>query len=122
MTALHQRPAAQRGLTLIGLLFVLFVIGSAALLAMRVLPSAIEYQAVLKAIERSKLQPTPAAVRSAFDRAAQIDDIVSISGKDLEITPNPTNVPGFNVSFAYRKEMHLFGPASLVLDYTGNAH
>jgi len=116
-----RRAAPQRGIGLLGLLFVIFVIGFVALLAMRVAPSAIEYQAVLKAVERSKSQPTPAAVRSAFDRAAQIDDITSITGKDLEIVPNP-NAPGFDVSFAYRKELPLFGPASLLLNYTGNAH
>jgi len=119
------RPSAdprQRGIGLIGLLFVVFVIGFAALLTMRIVPSAIEYQAVLKAVERSKSQGTPAAVRSAFDRAAQIDDITSISGKDLEIEPNPNGIPGWKVSFAYRKELPLFGPASLLLNYTGSAH
>jgi hypothetical protein len=112
----------QRGLGLLGLLFVIFVIGFAALLVMRIVPSAIEYQAVLKAVERVKTQGTPATVRSAFDRAAQIDDITSISGKDLEIEPNPAGTPGFKVSFAYRKELPLFGPASLLLNYTGSAH
>ena len=112
----------QRGLGLLGLLFVIFVIGFAALLTMRIVPSAIEYQAVLKAVERSKSQGTPATVRSAFDRAAQIDDITSIAGKDLDIEANPAGTPGFKVSFTYRKELHLFGPASLLLNYTGSAH
>ncbi|WPB55996.1 DUF4845 domain-containing protein [Xylophilus sp. GOD-11R] len=116
------RARRQRGLGLLGLLFVIFIIGAAALLTMRIVPSAIEYQAVLKAVERAKSQPTPATVRSAFDRSAQIDDIASITGKDLEIEPNANNAPGFKVSFAYRKELHLFGPASLVINYTGSAH
>lgn len=113
---------AQRGVGLLGLLFVIFVIGFLALLAMRIAPSAIEYQAVLKAVERAKAQPTPATVRSAFDRSAQIDDIASISGKDLEISPNANGTPGYNVSFAYRKELPLFGPVSLLINYTGDAH
>ena len=116
------RPASQHGLGLLGLLFVIFVIGFVALLAMRIAPSAIEYQAVLKAVERSRSAATPAAVRASFDRAAQIDDITSISGKDLEIEPAANSAPGFRVSFAYRKELPLFGPASLLLNYSGNAH
>jgi len=115
------RPTRQRGLGLFGLLFVIVVIGFIALVTMRVVPSAIEYQAVLKAVERAKSQPTPATIRSAFDRSAQIDDITSVAGKDLEIAPKPNSAPGFDVSFAYRKELHLFGPASLLLDYTGKA-
>ena len=112
----------QRGLGLLGLIFVIVVIGFGALLTMRIVPSAIEYQAVLKAVERSRNQGTPAGVRAAFDRAAQIDDISSIVGKDLEIEPNAAGTPGFKVSFAYRKELPLFGPASLLLNYTGSAH
>lgn len=115
-------PAHQRGLGFLGLVFVIILIGAAALLTMRIVPSAIEYQAVLKAVERSKSAASPAAVRAAFDRAAQIDDITSISGKDLDIEPNANSAPGFKVSFAYRKELPLFGPASLLLNYTGNAH
>lgn len=112
----------QRGLTFIGLLFVVFVIGALALLAMRIAPSAIEYQAVLKAVERARSQPTPVSARAAFDRSAQIDDITSISGKDLEITPAANNAPGVSIAFSYRKELPLFGPASLLLHYTGSAH
>ncbi|MCZ2498310.1 DUF4845 domain-containing protein [Xylophilus sp. Kf1] len=114
-------PARQRGLGFLGLLFLIIVIGGATLLTMRIVPSAIEYQSVLKAVERSKSAASPAAVRAAFDRAAQIDDITSISGKDLDIEPNINNAPGFKVSFAYRKELPLFGPAALLLNYTGSA-
>ncbi len=119
----HQSTSArrQRGLGLFGLLFLIIVIGFAALVTMRIVPSAIEYQAILKAVERSRSQPTLSGVRAAFDRAAQIDDINSISGKDLEVTPN-ANGAGFNISFAYRKELPLFGPVSLLINYTGNAH
>ena len=116
------RSARQRGLGFLGLVFVVILIGAAALLTMRIVPSAIEYQAVLKAVERSKSAASPAAVRAAFDRAAQIDDITSISGKDLDIEPNANSAPGFKVSFSYRKELPLFGPASLLLNYTGSAH
>ena len=116
------RPVRNRGASLLGVLFLVIVLGAAVLLALRIFPSAVEYQAVLKAVERAKNETSPASVRAAFDRAAQIDDIGSLTGKDLDITPAANNAPGFRVTFAYRKELPLFGPASLLLNYTGDTH
>jgi hypothetical protein len=78
----------------------------------------IEYQAAVKAINKAKDESTPAAVRMTFDKAADINSISSISGKDLEIL----NEGGqFVVSFAYQKEFHMFGPAWLTLKYEGQS-
>jgi hypothetical protein len=51
-----------------------------------------------------------------FDKAAQIDDIKSISGKDLDVAKNNGRT---TVSFAYSKEIHISGPAYLLLKYNG---
>ena len=50
-------------------------------------------------------------IRAAFDRAAAIDDIHSIAGKDLEITKRNDKIV---VSFSYSREIALAGPAFLV--------
>ena len=57
-------------------------------------------------------------MRSIFDKAAQIDDIKSITGKDLEIGKEGDKVV---VSFAYNKEIHIGGPVYLLLKYTGRS-
>jgi hypothetical protein len=57
-----------------------------------------------------------AEVRQIFDKAAQIDDIKSITAKDLEVTKEGDKVV---VKFAYNKEIHMFGPAYLLLKYAG---
>jgi hypothetical protein len=57
-------------------------------------------------------------VRSIFDKAAQIDDIKSVSGRDLEVTKEGDKVV---VKFAYQREIHLAGPAYLVLKYEGRS-
>ena len=57
-------------------------------------------------------------IRAAFDRAAAIDDIHSIAGKDLEITKQGDKVV---VEFAYDKEIPLAGPAYLLLKYRGSS-
>ena len=106
----------QRGISLFTLIFFLAVIGSVGAVGMRAFPSIVEYQAALKAINRAKNETTVAAVRSAFDRTADIDNIESVRGKDLEVTKDGEKVI---VSFAYQKEFHLFGPAWLTLKYEG---
>ncbi|MCZ7558769.1 MAG: DUF4845 domain-containing protein [Burkholderiaceae bacterium] len=55
----------------------------------------------------------------AFDRYAAIDDITSISGKDLRVEKRPDGHTV--VSFEYEKRIPLFGPASLVIEYRGSA-
>lgn len=118
------RPATarrQRGLSLLGLLIVGAIIALGALLFMKVLPSVIEYRAVRSAVTKIGTAGTSNAreVQAAFDRYAAIDDITSISGKDLIIQRDGDG--GVVVSFAYEKRIPLFGPASLVIDYQGNS-
>ena len=57
-------------------------------------------------------------VRSIFDKAAQIDDIRSIAGKDLEVGKEGDRVV---VSFAYSREVHIAGPAYIVMKYEGRS-
>lgn len=108
----------QRGISLFTLIFILAVLGAVGAVGMRAFPSVVEYQAALKAINRAKDEATVAGVRSAFDRSAQIENITTISGKDLEVTKEGDRVV---VSFAYEKEYHLFGPAWLTLKYEGTS-
>jgi hypothetical protein len=109
----------QRGISLFTLIFILAVLGVVGAVGMRAFPSVLEYQAALKAINRAKDESTVAAVRNAFDRAAQVDNISAITGKDLEVTKDGDRVV---VSFAYQKEFHLFGPAWLTLKYEGTSN
>ncbi len=108
----------QRGISLVTLVFILAVLGMVGYMVMQALPSFLEYQAVVKAVNRAKDGTTVVEIRNAFDRAADIDNITSIRGKDLEITrQGDQNV----VSFAYDKEFHMFGPAWLLLKYQGSS-
>lgn len=108
----------QRGISFIGLLFVGAVVVSAGILAAQVLPTLLEYQAITKAANKAKDGSTVAEVRSIFDKAAAIDDIASISGKDLEVTKRGDQTV---VAFAYTREIHMAGPAFLVLKYNGRS-
>ncbi len=108
----------QLGVSLLGILFVGGVLAFGAIVTAQVFPTAIEYQAISKAVGKAASGNTVPEVRSIFDKAAQIDDIKAIAGKDLEVTKEGDKIV---VSFAYNKEIHLGGPAYLLLKYAGKS-
>ena len=108
----------QRGISFIGVLFVVGVFAFAGVIAAQVLPTLIEFQAITKAASKAKAGNSVAEVRAIFERASAIDDIKSISGKDLEVTKEGDKTV---VAFAYNKEIHIAGPAYLLLKYTGTS-
>ena len=113
--------ARQRGITLFGLLFWAIVVGFAALLAMRVLPTMNEYFTIEKAVSKIAREggTTVPEIRSAFDKTKDIEySIQSISSKDLNITKENDKVV---ISFAYDKEIELFKPVYLLIKYEGRS-
>lgn len=111
--------SSQRGISFFGLLILGVVFALLAIVGARVVPTATEFMAIQKAAKKAAAEGgTVPAVRAAFDRAATIDYIESISGKDLEITKDGDKVV---VSFAYDKEIPLAGPAYLLLKYRGSS-
>jgi sensor histidine kinase regulating citrate/malate metabolism len=108
----------QGGASILTIIFILAVLGMVGAVALQAFPSVMEYQTALRAINKAKDEATVAAVRTAFDRYAQVDDIRTITGKDLTIVKNGDQI---QVSFAYEKEFHLFGPAWLTLKYEGQS-
>lgn len=114
----HSR-ARQKGISFLGLVVVGVIVASVMVVGAQVFPTVIEHQAALKAINKASAGNTVAEVRTIFDKAAQIDDISAITGKDLEITKNGDKVV---VAFEYKKELHLVGPAYLLLKYSGRSN
>ena len=108
----------QRVISFIGLLFVAAILACAGVLAAQVVPTLIEFQAISKAATKATGGSTVAEVRSIFDKAAAIDDIKSISGKDLEVSKQGDKTI---VAFAYTREIHMAGPAYLLLKYNGQS-
>lgn len=108
--------SGQLGISFVGLLFVVGVLAFLAVLGAQVFPTVVEYQAILKAAQKATAGNTVIEVRQIFDRAGEIDDFKSISGKDLAISKDGDKVL---VKFAYNREIHMFGPAYLLLKYAG---
>jgi Domain of unknown function (DUF4845) len=112
-----QLRSRQRGMSFFGLVFVGAVIVFGAVVAAKVTPTVIEYQAILKAAHKAKAGSTVAEVRSIFDKASAIDDFTSVKPTDLQITKKGDRVV---VSFAYNKEIELGGPVFLLIKYSGS--
>jgi hypothetical protein len=113
-----QFKSKQRGLSFVGLIIVAALLAMGGVVAAQVFPTALEFMSVQRAVEKAKSGQSVAEARSIFDKAASIDDIKSISGKDIEVTKEGDKVV---VSFSYEREIHLAGPAFLTLKYAGRS-
>lgn len=116
MRRLHS-PGREAGISLTGLIFVLAVLGVAAVFAMKLVPTYTEYSAIKDAIARAKeAGGTVREMQVAFDKNAGINNVTAIDGSDLVITRD-NGTP--EISFAYEKRVPLMGNVSLVIDYAG---
>ena len=111
-------PFTQRGVSFIGLVFVGVILAMGGVIAAQVFPTFLEYQSINKAVNKASVGGTVAEVRNLFDRQSAVDDFKSVTGKDLEVTKEGDKTV---VSFAYQREIHLAGPAFLVLKYAGRS-
>ncbi len=114
-------PAPRRGLTLIGLLAWAIVVGFVGYLLVRVVPTVTEFYTIQGVVDRIAASPanTVSEIRGAFDKQRQIDGTISsVLGKELDITKENDRVV---ISFAYEKEIELFGPVFLLIKYAGRS-
>ena len=118
-TEFRQPPLRrQQGLSLISLIFVGVIAIVLLTIGFKVVPSLIEYLAIDRAVQRIKNEgSTVREIRGAFDKYATIDDIKSITGKDLDITKDGDGVV---ISFAYSYSVPLADNVRLVIDYSGS--
>lgn len=111
----------QRGLGLFGMVLIFSLLAGLGVLGMQVFPTVIEYQTIVKAVNKAALSgPNPVEVRNAFDKTSRIDHITSIEGKDLTIVKGTGDKT--TVSFAYDKVITIYPPAYLLLKYEGKSN
>ena len=113
----------QQGVSLGGLLMVLFIVVIVGTMSLKLIPGYIEYfkaKAAIEAIagDRSR-SGSVAEVRKAFDARATIDDITIPNAKDLEVTKQGGDVV---ISFSYRKEFPLFANVGLYIDFAASSN
>jgi type II secretory pathway pseudopilin PulG len=81
----HRR---QRGMTLLGVLSILGVLGIFVLAAVRLAPAFLEYQTVAKALDsvKSSGETQPAQISRSIEKTLDLGDVKSIEAKDVEIS------------------------------------
>jgi hypothetical protein len=111
----------QRGIALSGLIFWGFIIFFVAVLGGKVVPELVDYYKIKKNVAATALRAegkTVPEIREDFDRFANIDQISTITGADLDISKEGSTVV---VAFAYEKRVHLFSNVSLLFDFEGES-
>lgn len=108
----------QHGLSLISLIFVGIIVVVLLAIGMKSVPALSEYFSVERAVQKAGGEgQTVRDIRSAFDRYATIDDIKSISGKDLDITKDGDRIV---VSYAYSYSIPIMDNVRIVIDFSGS--
>ena len=107
----------ERGLSMIGFLFVATVIAVVAIVGFRMVSSYVEYFTVQKAVEKSLRDapdPTPAVVKKSFEKYIAADYIDSVRATDLNVTREGNAIVA---QVAWQKQLHMVGNVSLLLDF-----
>jgi hypothetical protein len=115
------KRASQRGVSLSGLLIWGFLIAIVAVVGMKIVPEVIEFYKIKKdisAVAQDGKLASIAEVQGAFNRFADIDQIKSVTGKDLDISREGN---AYVVSVAYERRIRLFGPVSVVIDFEASS-
>ena len=113
----------QRGITFIGLVFVIVTLGFVAVMGMKLMPAYLEYFSVKKAIIKLSKEPSFASMSKKdivdeFDRSATIDDIKVVAGKDLEVSKDDAGKP--LVSIEYQATVPLIANVSALIDFSAS--
>lgn len=111
----------QQGMTLIGFIFVLLIAGFFALMAMKLVPSYIEYFGVVKAMKQMAVEPGAAHmslrdIRSdlAFKGNFQYVDDDTLDGNAVRVERTET---GKNLVVEYDKTIHFIYNISFLLHF-----
>lgn len=113
----------QRGLTMIGFLFVAFVLVMVAMLGMKLVPAYIEFFSVKKILatmgQDSDLKSkSNGDIRTSFSNRANVGYVTVVKPEDISIT-RPGGVPVISVEYQFRTK--IVGNVSLVVDFSASS-
>lgn len=112
----------QRGLSLIGFVFVAVVVVTCVMIGFRVTPAYIEYYSVQKGLEQSladtKDLNSVSEIRKAFQKRADSGYIESVRGADIEVTKQGNEI---TASVSWTRKLPLVANVSLYLEFEAAA-
>jgi len=115
--------AKQQGVTVVGMVLIAAGIVFVAVIGLRLIPAYVEYATIQNHLRELARAPdtqgaAPRDIMAAFNRRAQIDDIASVDGRDLDIVREGGNVI---LSVVYEKRVKLVGNISACIDFEASS-
>ena len=111
----------QRGLSLIGFIFLAAVVAFVMFTAFRCVPAWTEYFGLKKVLQATAneygVEGQAAAIRTSFNRRAQIDDL-PVKDTDLDIRKENGRIV---LAVAYLRKVPIAGNVSLLFDFDASA-
>ncbi len=109
----------QRGMTFLGILTILIILGSAVYGAIRIVPVYLEYMEVSRAMEQVRdehaaIETSAQMIRNSLERRWDVEDIMGISWKDVVIKKTSE---GFDVRSEYSVERPFVSNIYLVVKF-----
>lgn len=96
----------QRGMTFLGLVTILAILGAGLYAGIRLVPVYLEYMKVARALEQVRdehaaIDSNPQLIRRSLERRWDVEDIKSIGWKEVEIKKSSE---GYDIRAAYEVE------------------
>ena len=114
---MRDRPLGrERGMTAIGLIILIAFVGLFVYAGIRLVPLYIEYFAVVKAMTALKTEGDsgPAAMQKALEKRFDIEDVHSLSFKDVEIRREGS---GWSLHAEYDAETPFVGNVGFIVHF-----
>jgi hypothetical protein len=109
----------QQGITFIGLLFILALVGVIGYAGIRLVPVYLNYMKIARILEATASEskgdsPDPGSIRRTLERHWSIDDPTGLDFKDIEITKDDS---GVELHAAYDDAVPYLGNVSLSVHF-----
>ena len=109
----------QRGMTFLGILTILVILGFAFYMALRLVPVYLEYMEVSRALnqvrdEHAAIQTSAQMIRNSLERRWDVEDIKGLSWKEVEIKKTSE---GFEVRSQYEVEQPFVANLFLLIKF-----
>ncbi len=113
----------QQGATMIGIIFIAGLIVFFSIMALKLVPSYIEYATIQSHLRDLARAPDtraapPRDIMSAFNRRKHIDNITSVDGRDMDIDKQGSEVV---LTIEYETRIHLMGNLSACIDFLASS-
>ena len=111
----------QRGISLIGFIFLAAIVAFVMFTAFRCVPAWTEYFGLKKVLQATAnefgVEAQAAAIRASFNRRAQIDDL-PVKGTDIDIRKDNGRIA---LAVEYQRKVPVAGNMSLLFDFDAAA-